>query len=391
MNATAMTTYVLEPLAPLVVRSGRPFDGQAGADAARFPPPSTLAGALRTALAESSGQAFSPALSEIPVNGPLPVKLDDAGAPVSLLVPKPADALYFWDASKSAKRVVRAQPAPFAAGEGADLDAGLLPVTLADEAIGKPAPGPRWWSFADFELFRNGADLPIAQLVENGWTPLADEIRTHVGIDPQRQAAANGQLFQTAGLDFLSRGDKMPALSVRRIGLLGRVNHFAGKIETGVLTLGGERRLSAIARADEAIWPTPASELLDSIVAAGGLCLSLLTPALFAAGWRPDWLHAAKDRVLEGSPPGCQGLTLRLRAAALDRWLPHSGWDLAAMKPRAGRKLVPGGAAYWFEIAAGDAEALRHLWLSSVCDDAQDCRDGFGLSLIHPWRPPRAA
>jgi len=29
----------LEPLAPLIVRSGRPFDDQAGADAPRFPPP----------------------------------------------------------------------------------------------------------------------------------------------------------------------------------------------------------------------------------------------------------------------------------------------------------------------------------------------------------------
>lgn len=387
VTATPMTTYVLEPLAPLVVRSGRPFDGQAGADAARFPPPSTLAGALRTALAESSGQAFSPALSAIGVAGPLPVKLDDAGAPVSLLVPKPADALYFWDASKSAKRVVRARPAAFADGEGADLEAGLLPVTLADAAIGKPAPGPRWWSFADFERFRHGAELPIAQLVENGWTPLSDEIRTHVGIDPQRQAAANGQLFQTAGLNFLSRGDKMPALSVGRVGLIGKMEDFAGEIETGVLTLGGERRLSAIAHTDEAIWPAPASALIDSIAAAGGLCLSLLTPALFAAGWRPDWLHAANDGVLEGSPPDCSGVTLRLRAAALERWLPHSGWDLAAMKPRAGRKLVPGGAVYWFEIVAGDADALRPLWLGSVCDEAQDRRDGFGLSLIHPWRP----
>ena len=32
-----MKTYLIEPKAPLVVRSGRPFDDQAGADAARFP------------------------------------------------------------------------------------------------------------------------------------------------------------------------------------------------------------------------------------------------------------------------------------------------------------------------------------------------------------------
>lgn len=390
MNATGMTTYLLEPLAPLVVRTGRPFDGQAGADTARFPPPSTLAGALRTALAESGGIPFSAALSAIGVAGPLPVKLNDAGAPVSLLVPKPADALYFWDAAKADKRLVRALPAAFATGEGSDLAANLLPVTLVGDAIGKPAPGPRWWSYADFECFRTGTDLPIDRLELNGWSPLADEVRTHVAIDPERQAAANGKLFQTAGLDFVTRiangvaGSAGIALSVERIGLVGRI---AGAIEPGVLTLGGERRLSAIAPADNAIWPMPARGLQQSIDAAGGICLSLLTPALFAAGWHPDWMRPTQKGFLEGTPPGCAGVTLRLRAAALDRWLPHSGWDLAAMKPRAGRKLVPGGAVYWLEITTGEAEALLPLWLGSVCDEAQDRCDGFGLSLITPWRP----
>ena len=384
MNEVTMNSFLLEPLAPVVVRSGRPFDGQSGADAARFPPPSTLAGALRTALAESGGSMFSPELSAIQVAGPLPVRLDAAGTPVSLLVPKPADALYFWDSAKKAKQLVRARPAAFAAGEGSDLAAGLLPVTLASPVLGKPDSGSRWWSFSDFDLFRSGTDRSMAAIEQSGWSPLPDEVRTHVAIDPERQAAANGKLFQTAGLDFMARAVEGDPLSVTRIGLLGR---FAGEIENGVLTLGGERRLSAISRTAEAIWPTPPSGLAHSIAAAGGLCLSLLTPALFANGWRPAWLNAVQDDVLEGTPPGCEGVTLRLRAAALERWLPHSGWDLAAQKPRAGRKLVPGGAAYWFEISQGEAAALLPLWLGSVCDEAQDRLDGFGLSLIHPWHP----
>ena len=44
------TIISLDPLAPLIIRSGRPYDGQAGVDPARFPPPSTTAGCLRSCV-----------------------------------------------------------------------------------------------------------------------------------------------------------------------------------------------------------------------------------------------------------------------------------------------------------------------------------------------------
>jgi CRISPR-associated protein Cmr3 len=74
-----------------------------------------------------------------------------------------------------------------------------------------------------------------------------------------------------------------------------------------------------------------------------------------------------------------------LRAASLDRWQPHSGWDIAQNKPRAGRKLVPSGAVYWYEIA-GEID-IADLWLAALSDDPQDKRDGFGLVLPQPWTP----
>ena len=400
MNAEAMKSYLLQPLAPLVVRSGRPFDDQAGADAARFPPPSTLAGALRSALADTRGEAYSAALLEVPVRGPLPARLSASGQPGSLLVPRPADALCFWSADKRSKRLVRAAPAAFAAGEGADLPAGLLPVRLVEPVRGKPAPAPAWWALEDFLRFRCGESLDMQaiaeRVAENGWTPNCIDPRTHVAIDPSRQAAANGKLFQTTGMEFIQRvksrqhdtiGEGALSESLRPIGLFGSI---AGDIAPGVIPLGGERRLSAIGAADESLWPEADAAAFDAITAAGGVVLSLLTPALFAEGWQPGWLQPAglgQKGYLEGTPPGCEGVTLRLRAAALDRWQPHSGWDLAARQPRAGRKLVPAGAAYWFEIIAGDGAALRPLWLGSVCDGEQDRRDGFGLALIHPWSP----
>lgn len=361
-------TYLIEPKAPLVIRSGRPFDGQTGADEARFPPPSTLAGALRTAHAESTGKPFSRELANIAVAGPLPVRL---GTTPELLVPKPADALYFWNEDKTEVRLVRAAPKPLSDGEGCDLDAGLLPVQLTEAVKSKPASGPRWWALSDLLAWRNAAaPTPgYAQIQKKGWSPLPDAIRTHVGIEQKSQAAESGKLFQTAGLEFWCRPEGEGTFTEQRVGLVGRID---GNIAPGLITLGGERRLSALAQAPAGLWPEAPSDLAERIQHAGGLNLTLLTPALFAQGWRP---------------PELPGLTLM--AAALDRWQPHSGWDLAQRKPRAGRKLVPAGAVYWYRLTDAATPAdLAALWLAPLSDDAQDGRDGFGLVLPQPWTPP---
>ncbi len=372
MKDDIMKTYLIEPKAPLVIRSGRPFDEQAGADAARFPPPSTLAGALRTAHADSSGKAYGLELANIAVAGPLPVKLDANGQPAGLLVPKPADALYFWTDGKAPKRLCRVAPMALSEGEGCDLpDAGLLPVQLTELVKSKPAPGPRWWALDDLLAWRAGHVEPsIDQIETHGWSPIADDIRTHVGIQRESQASEAGKLFQTAGMGFWQATSKNKAFPEVAIGVVGQL---AGDIHPGVITLGGERRLSAIRVLDTPLWPSLPPTLVADIRKAAGLSLTLLTPALFAQGWLP---------------PEIRGLTLR--AAALERWQPHSGWDLVKKQPRAGRKLVSAGAVYWFVIDDIDDESLAKLWLMPLSDAPQDRLDGFGLALPQPWNPASA-
>ena len=106
----------LEPLSPIVVRSGRPLEGKSDADPARFPPPSTVAGCLRTAWARATDRPFGPDLARIPVAGPLLLDGNDR-----VLAPKPADALYFGHGDSA--KCVRAAPRPFDSGYGADLKA----------------------------------------------------------------------------------------------------------------------------------------------------------------------------------------------------------------------------------------------------------------------------
>ena len=375
--STSSAVVSLDPLAPVIVRSGRPFDDQAGPDPARFPPPSTVAGCLRTAWARENHRPFGPHLAQVSVAGPL--LLTRAGR---ILAPKPADALYFEQGGPA--QCVRAQPSVFAHGCGADLPDDLLPVQLTKRIAGKPGPGPAWWSWDDLLKFRGGQDVQHASLCTNGWSPPPGDRRTHVAVKPATGAAKEGQLFQTEGLD-LDAPDDGPVRAARGgLRFLARCDESLG---TALVHLGGERRLAALQPEPVATWPTPPEGWLDDILDAKGLCLTLLTPGIFSCGYRPGWL----DTNLLGHPPGAgvSALTLKLRAVAVDRWQPHSGWDLANHCPRPTRKLAPAGATYWFSILDGaNKETLDPLWLASVCDDDQDRRDGFGLALPSPWSPP---
>ena len=87
-----------------------------------------------------------------------------------------------------------------------------------------------------------------------------------------------------------------------------------------------------------------------------------------------------------GEMPGISGLKVQLKAAAIDRWVGTSGWDLKVKAPRAAKKAVAAGAVYWFEII-DDApkDWAPKLWLQSICDGEQNRRDGWGLALIGLW------
>ena len=366
------TVVALEALAPLIVRSGRPFDDQAGADPARFPPPSTLAGCLRTAWARATGQDFGVHLAQLSVSGPLLIDRNDQP-----LVPKPADAMYF--AEGGSIHCIRAEPKKFDDGCDADLPDGLLPVQLAQAQAGKPSSGPLWWALDDFLKFRRGDEVPYCDLRKRGWTPSEGDLRTHVAIDPRTSAAAEGKLFQTEGLVLDERKAKDAAANGLR--LLAKCDE---PLCDCLVHLGGKRRLAALEPQDLTVWPQPPSGWLQDIAKSGGVCLTLLTPGIFEAGYCPGWLDA--NRI--GNPPDMPSLRLQLCAVATERWQAHSGWDLAAERPRPSRKLAGAGTTYWFRILKGaDEAALRALWLANVSDHEQDRRDGFGLALPSAWPP----
>ncbi len=373
---TTSSVVSLEPLAPLIVRSGRPFDDQTGADPARFPPPSTLAGCLRTASARAEGREFSDELGKLTVHAPLLMRINAKGV-CCWLAPKPADAQYFGHGAEA--KCLRLEPSDFENGCDADLPEGLRPLRLAESIQGKASTGPAWWNLKDLLAFRLGETLNHKKLSNRGWSPPKGERRTHVAINSATLAAATAQLFQTEGLDLEADNPRLKKSTPPRLRLLARC---AAPLAAGVVHLGGERRLARLHPEPESAWPQPPEQWFENIHKVGGLTLTLLTPGVFEAGYRPGWLDAS----LSGEPPmGC-GVRLQLVAAAVERWQPHSGWDLLKKEPRQTRKLVSAGATYWFRLLEPTTpEALAGLWLASLCDHEQDRRDGFGLALPAPW------
>lgn len=412
----SMNYYIIDALAPLVFRAGKPFGSQAAASDANIPLPSSSAGLMRSQymrtqqirLAESGEQnrgvlkkedyqkllniaTFGNFLVRFPINHP---------QDFTVLVPKPSNAMYLKEQAhvKDAESIpartilVRLAPAATKAGDsecGTDLPDGLQPVQMIKDLKGKPQKGANYWCLDDFMAWQSGKDLAFETIAKNGLESIPIDVRTHVAINDISLSAEDGQLFQTAGLDMNAKTQLHHAgWDETQLGFLTGITESlctsdSLKQPDTLVRFGGEGRLSKMITVtnEAATILAPPIQLNKHIKDAGGICVTLLTPAIFAAGYLPAWLD---ENTLEGIFPHST-TRVRLKAAAVDRWQPVSGWDLQHYKPKAMRKATPAGSVYWFELLDESCD-IEDAWLMTLSDDAQDKRDGFGIATIHPWQ-----
>ncbi|MFQ3669472.1 MAG: type III-B CRISPR module-associated Cmr3 family protein, partial [Fimbriimonadaceae bacterium] len=337
------------------------------------------AGFLRTRAGERAGN-FAPARA-LEVRGPL-LRRDGR-----ILYPAPADAVPYRETDSGPLRLMRLRPFSPPAGAGCDNPSGMLP--LAVDADLKPEEGYRWWDADAMSAWL--ADEEPRLTAEPG--PPLDE-RVHVAVKADTGTAEDGRLFSTRMVAFERWNDTG---QLARFDYLVRVAGPDGvDVPRGPGAFGGERRLAVIEDADG--WPACRTEVARRLAGAPRVRAVLATPALFNRGWMPGWL----DRTTrEGTPPGLDGLTLRLVAAAVPRRQAVSGWDFAAagrQRPKPVRWLAPAGAVYFFEVVDGEPAVLaERAWLTSISDlefeedgttpVANNRLDGFGLALWGTWNP----
>ena len=385
-----MNSYFLDALAPLVFRSGKPFGAQSDTDDIQFPLPSASAGLVRTQVMWQSGcdwdsktQGNRAKLSDVQVDELRQIAVQgaflakqDISDDLKILLPKPTNALYLKNKETDQTELVRLTPQAFGSDTAADFPhVDLLPVQIQSPIKGKPQSGATYWDLADLLAWQSSEKLTYEDVNKRGAQTLPIETRTHVGINRETLAAEDGRLFQTAAYDFAESAQKHhQGWESHRYGFVIRT--AADLQNNSVVRFGGEGRLSRLNKISDDVFKR------HEYTYTNGLMLTLLTPALFNKGWLPGCLDS---QTLTGTLPHTN-LQVKLRATAIDRWLPVSGWDLQQHAPKAMRKAVAAGAVYWFEIQSGNTVELAQAQWQAFSDNGQDCRDGFGIGLIGPWQ-----
>lgn len=394
-----VTTLLLTARDPIVARDGRPFGAGQGnrMRGLNWPLPSVVAGSFRTALVKANPQLdfagdMPQRLMEIEVAGVFP------SVGQELYLPAPNDCV--WD--EGTNKVHRVQPVTLTQDEGVDFpSSGLDPVRLTKEQAEndfKAKTIPAWWPRSKFEkwLIPTHAGYQ-SEWFDSGFLDKAKtEIRDHVCLDANTGAAAEGQIFATAGLnvthlprygvsDSKTFAERLCEITLSvRVMTTDKAFEHVGKLNVWH-PLGGERRLVHWQHSEASdLWKCP-EPVRIALGEAKRIRMVLTTPAIFEHGWRPNWLDA---HTLTGKATG-DAPTLKLVGISNARWKAVSGWSLAKLKdqprgPKPIRRMVPAGSVYFFETT-DNAASLADRWLQSVCDREQDRRDGFGLAVWGTW------
>jgi CRISPR-associated protein Cmr3 len=382
-----MPTWIIEPRDPLIVRDGRPFGLIPGARARTlaFPFPSTTTGAMRTRVGQNAQGVFqkarTAAVKKLAVRGPLLVALNAADEVMTWYAPAPADAVIMegaWPAQTKSEceahtRIKRVPLVPLVPPPDAqhNLPKGLAFVGAVTADPSRPVSRPpAFWSWPAFAqwLTAPAGDAPEGVCPDSiGIAGPGHEERTHVKISADTQTAAEGALFQTSGLEFTTKARSRLALALVA----------DEQLMPGLTPFGGESRVAAWRASAQQLPDWPAG-LKETIADQRACRLILLTPACFAAGYRPA-------RLLEPH----YGVTPQLQAVAIGRPNVVSGWDYEYRRPKPTRRLAPAGTVYFLSFGNAqhaDIEAwLDAVWMASVSDAEQDRLDGFGLAVIGAW------
>lgn len=393
-----MNSYLIESLAPLVFRFGKPFGSQSSAQDVIFPLPSAGAGLVRaTAIAQKKvdfdknrcgidDPDYQKVLG-IKGQGIYLARVNQNS--IDILVPKPANALYVEDKEQKGKiDLVRLAPADIEPDCGSDLPNGLRYVQTVDNngkpitIKGKPKSGVNYWHIDDLIKWQNNEPLTYDDIKNNGLVSIPTDIRTHVAIDDDTGSSQEGMLFQTASFDLSYQQkdkEKDKGFDEHRLGF---VILSEQALDDDMVTFGGERRLSYFKSIKNDVdFIKPSQSLLDNINQAGGFSLTFLTPCVFAKGYLPNWID---ENTMTGKLPDST-VNVQLQAVAVERFLAVSGWDSLLWQPKATRKAVPTGSVYWFKFTDKlDMPTLERL-CQSLADDRYDQNDGFGMALITPF------
>jgi len=354
--------------------------------------------------AETEKKLWEKLLEDVKVEKVLPVHRGHLVPEWSVLWPAPHDALAFPGHRQRDTDLVWLAPQPTIGALGSwrgsederkAIDA-LWRAECGDSR--KPLKRQMWWKGADF---LGWLVFPASRKLSSNAPQPTTRSEMHVAIGTTTYTAEDGKLYGYDTREFLAlksrwRGEDNVDFSSEEIAIGVELVAPGVPVPSGLWKVGGEGRLAwseVLDSSSIAEFPKDRFEpLLREHNGMRHFRLILCTPAVFDAGWRPDWLELGNhngEHVYRGQVPSTD-LDVILRSAMMERPLAASGWDLALGKPKPSRRLVAPGAVYFFELANAQRALtlpdFENLWMKTMQDPkAQWARDGFGRVVPGAW------
>ncbi len=391
-----MPTYDFIPCDTLFCRDQRPLKaGFSYGRGANLPLPTVLHSAIRTALLAARpeglperqprkgnhrrgvehGQMIVPDYQWLNLVGPFPV--DEKGV---LYFPCPRDLVPGGDGDQPEAVALRLVKNP----GGNNLPAPLTHLAMSPAKPSKLSL-PAWVPMDFFEKYLRGeTPLPVPRHAAL-WD---SEHRICVRLDEGTLTAAKGQLYAA---EHLRTRDG--------VNLRFRISTDPHQRKTAdldgmMLQVGGERRFGSVKAASEEL-KLPSAEIRGCRVK-----WVLLSPAIFAHGWRPGWVDEGgkvRLRIIDKTKRAdrrrprrengweyretadeAEPVQARLIAAVVGKAQVIGGWDIQA-KPTF--LAVPSGSVYYFEAAnEGEARKLARI-LQGRCRSDFFGEKGLGLGV----------
>ena len=308
--------------------------------------------------------------------------------------PAPADALFLETDTRDVKALQRLDPVPakysvLGRPDGCAATALWWP-HVAEAA--KPASAEPWWlETALLDWLANPQAWAKPQLAGDAFPriELPRHVQAHVGISTETYAAREQILFAHDVVETIqSKHDEQFEWAIACRAELGDTR-------PDLLTLGGDRRLVMVQKAEAGVFACP-KPLLDAFrkEKPRGLRLMAVSPANFKQGWLPDGFSASdggyRGNLLSASGEMCLSRIV-LRAALVQRATHVSGWDMVEREAKSTTRLAPPGTVYHLEKADQspftDEEATR-LWLVALGNRTDD---GYGRFIPGIWHPQGSA
>lgn len=386
----ATTNMTISGLDALVFGDGRPFSADSAAltrGSHELPFPSTLFGALSTALLTRKSGQHNYKNENFEVHGPLLANDDQ------LLFPKPFDGV----GPGANGDFTRLRPGVKC--EGCDLPPEIerMLQVAGEQGQGQPEKATSDRAFlTQTEMYKWLVDEGNSTTLNGPEFRPAAERRFGVAI-AENGTAEEGKLFSAEGRRFgrtlTAESDALdsavvPNLQWSDIRLAMRISAKNGlQLSDGpkIMHLGGEHRQCVLRMDGKSNWEPP-NDVINALAKTDLIRLILATPAQFQYGWLPHWLRGEDVTV-----PNL-GLKAKLVSAAIPRRVAVGGWGLGCLDkgPKPIHWLVPAGSVFFLRIE-GDSQAnaekiARDGWLKPVSDSPKFRKKGFGLALWGTWQ-----